>query len=118
MDEPRAGGAAQDRVELGEDVREPLDEVDPDPVRVDVGVVGGEGLVDEVVDLRGHLDPRRPSPDDDERQLGLGDLVPHQGDLLEALYDAVADALGVLYTPHGQAVLFDAGDAEEVGLAA
>ena len=118
LSEPGAGGPAQGGIELGQDVRQRLEQVDPDAVRVDVRVVGREVLVDEGVDLGGHLDPGSPATDDHEGELGLGHLVPDEGDLLEALYDPVADALGVLDAPHGQAVLLHAGDAEEVGLAA
>ena len=95
-----------------------LYKVDPDAVRVDVRVVGREVLVDEGVDLGGHLDPGSPATDNHESELGLGHLVADEGDLLEALYDAVADALGVFDAPHGHAVLLDTGDAEKVWLPA
>jgi len=41
-----------------------------------------------------HLDPGRPGTDNHESELGLGHLVADEGDLLKALYDAVAHALG------------------------
>jgi hypothetical protein len=93
-----------------------LEEEDPDPVRVYVRVVGLQSLVDEVVELRGRLDAGGAPPDNHEGQLGFRDLAPHQRDLLETFDHPVANLLGVLDTPHGEGVLLDAGDAEEVGL--
>jgi len=83
-----------------QDVVEPLDEEYPDAVRVYVRVIGRQGLVNERVELRGHLNPRRPTADNHEGELGLRDLLSHQGDLLEALDDPVADALGVFDASH------------------
>src|SRR5215211_6998633 len=118
VEEPGAGGAAQGGVELGQDVWQGLYKVDPDAVRVDIRVVGREVLVDEGVDLGGHLDPGSPAPDNHKSELGLWHLVADEGDLLEALYDAVAQAHGVPDSPHGHAVLLDTGDAEKVWLPA
>src|SRR3712207_5192572 len=115
VDHPGAGGPSQGRVELGQDVREGFDEDYPYAVRVDVRIVRCEVLVHEGVDLRSRLDPRRPAADDHEGELGLRDLSPYQGDLLETFYDPVADALGVLDASHLEAVLLDPRDAEEVG---
>src|SRR3954463_5677454 len=70
------------------------------------------------MDLRGNLYPRRAPADNHEGELGLRDLALHQGNLLEALDHTVADDLGVFDTSHGQTMLLDTGDAEEVRLAA
>src|SRR5215208_4048219 len=118
VEEPGARGAAQGRVELGQDVWQGLYKVDPYTVRVDIRIVGREILVDEGVDLGGHLDPCSPATDNHESELGLRHLVADEGDLLEAFYDAVAEAHGVLHPPHGHAVLLDTGDAEKVWLPA
>src|SRR5215208_5353938 len=56
VEEPGSGGAPQGGVELGQDVRQGLYEVDPDAIRVDIRIVGREVLVNEGVDLGGHLD--------------------------------------------------------------
>jgi hypothetical protein len=117
VDHPGAGGLAQRGIQLRQDVRESFEQENADAVRVYVRVVRGQVLVDEGVDLRGHLDPGRAAAYDHEGQLGLGHLAPDERDLLKAFYDPIADALGVLDTPHGQAVLLYAGDAEEVGQA-
>src|SRR5919112_3345120 len=118
VEEPGAGGAPQGGVELGQDVGQGLYQVDPDAVGIYVRVVGGEMLVDEGVDLGSHLDPRRAPADHHESQLGVGHLIADEGDLLETLYNAVADLLGVLDSPHGQAVFLDTGNAEKVRLPA
>src|ERR671913_86669 len=55
VEEPGACGAPQGGVELGQDVGQGLYQVDPDAGRIYVRVVGGEVLVDEGVDLGGHL---------------------------------------------------------------
>jgi hypothetical protein len=74
--------------------------------------------VDQGVDLRSRLDPRRAPANNHEGELGLRDLTSHQRDFFEAFDHAVADTLGVFDTPHSESVLLDAGDAEEVCLAA
>src|SRR3712207_1754142 len=63
VEEPGAGGAPQGGVELGQDIGQGLYEVDPDAIRVDIRVVGREVLVDEAVDLGGHLDPGSTATD-------------------------------------------------------
>src|SRR5919107_1165025 len=118
VEEPAAGGAPKGGVELGKDVGQGLYKVDPDAGRIYVRVVGGEMLVDEGVDLGGHLDTCRAAADHHESQLGVGHLIADEGDLLETLNNAVADLLGVLDSSHGQAVLLDTGNAEEVRLTA
>jgi hypothetical protein len=74
--------------------------------------------VDEGVDLGSHLDPGGPTADNNKSELGLGHFIADEGDLLEALYDAIAEAHGVFDPPHGHAVLLDTGDAEKVWLPA
>src|SRR5215216_832543 len=114
VEEPGAGGSPQGRVELGQDVGQGLQKVDPDAIRIDIRVVGGQVFVDEGVDLGRHLDPCRTATDDHEGEFGIRHLVADEGDLLEALYDAVADPLCVVDAPHGHAVLLDTGDAEKI----
>ena len=87
-------------------------------MRVYVWVVGGQVLVHEGVDLRRDLDPGGAAANDDEGELGLRYVTPDQGDLLEAFDDPIPYGLGVLDAPHGEAVLLDPRDAEEVGQAA
>ena len=116
--ELRGGRTAQRGVELGEDLWSVLDDEDLDLVYVDVREVGGQRFVDESVDLGRRLDPRGPAAYDDEGELRVGWLYGVEGGLLEALYDAVADPQRVREPAQREAVLPDAGDAEEVRLAA
>src|SRR5918997_444506 len=115
------------RVQLLQDLLVGVHQHDLDPVQVDVRVVGGEGLVGQSVELGGYLHTGRATPYDDEGQLGLRELVipvrlrsfvAGQGDLFEAFDHAVADALRVGEALHADAVLLDAGDAEESGVRA
>jgi hypothetical protein len=55
-------------VELSQDVGTRFEQDDPDPVGVDVRVVGGQGFVDNAVDLGGNLYPRGAAPYDNEGQ--------------------------------------------------
>ena len=105
-------------IELLQDIRTRFEQKDPDPVRVDVRVVGGQGFVDEGVDLGGNLHPCGAAPYDDEGQRRLRDLTVREGSLLEAFDHPVTDAQSVPEPPHRQAVLLDARDAEEVRLPA
>src|SRR5918994_3293338 len=93
-----------------------------DPIQVDVRVVGGEGFVGQSVELGGYLHPGRAASYNDEGELRLRDLVvaislrgfvAGQGDLLEAFDHSVADALRIGEALNADAVLLDAGDAEE-----
>src|SRR5215211_4244336 len=118
VEEPGAGGAPQGGVELGQDVWQGLYEVDPDAIRVDIRIVGREVLVHECVDLGGHLDSSSPTADNHKSEFGIWHFIADEGDLLEALYDAIAEAHGVFDPPHGHAVLLDTGDAEKVRLPA
>src|SRR5215211_4158830 len=118
VEEPGSGGAPQSGVELGQDVGQGLYKVDPDAVGVDIRVVGREVLVDEGVDLGGHLDPGSTPTDNHKGEFGLWHFIPDEGDLLESLDDAIAEAHGVFDPPHGHAVLLDTGDAEKVWLPA
>src|SRR5215203_4513352 len=113
--EPGAGGASEGGIQFQQDVRQRFEEVDPDAVRVDVGVVRREVFVHERMDLGGDLDARGSSTYDHEGELGVWHLVAYERDFLEALYDTIAYALSVLDPPHGHAVFGDPGDAEEVG---
>src|SRR5215211_294154 len=103
-----AGRPPQGRVELLEDLLVTVDEDYPDPVRVDVRVVGGEDLVNQLVQLRGRLYARGTAAYDDEGQLRVGDLAAGQGRLLVALDDPVAYLLGRPDTLHADGVLLDA----------
>src|SRR3712207_8599801 len=51
-------------------------------------VIGDQEVVDQVVELGGHLDPRRAAADDDEGQPRIRDLAVCQRGLFVALYDA------------------------------
>src|SRR5688572_23778479 len=75
VEEPGAGGAPQGGVELGQDVWQGLYEVDPDAIRVDIRVVGRKILVDEGVDLGGHLDPGSPTADNHKSEFGFGHFI-------------------------------------------
>src|SRR5215204_1236938 len=81
-------------------------------LRIYVRVVGNEARLKEVVQLGGHLHPRRPAPDDHEGQLGIGHVSPRQRRLLVALDDTVADLLPRPDPLYADGVLFDAGDPE------
>ena len=105
-------------IEFSQNIRPRFEQDDPDPVRVDVRVVGGQGFVDDSVDLGGNLYPRGAAPYDDEGQRRFRDISVREGGLLEAFDHPIADAQGVPEPPHRQAVLLDARDAEEVRLPA
>src|SRR5919107_2344492 len=110
------------RVQFLQDLLVGVHQHDLDPVQVDVRVVGRESLVGQSVELGGYLHPGRSTSYNHEGELRLRDLivavplrgfVAGQGYLLEAFDHAVADALRVGEALHADAVLLDAGDAEE-----
>jgi hypothetical protein len=113
-----AGRAPEGRVELLEDLLVAVHEDYADAVRVYVRVIRGEDVVDQLVQLRGSLDPRGPATYYDERQLRGGALALSQGGLLVALDDPVADLLRGPDARHADGVPLDTGNAEVRGLAA
>jgi hypothetical protein len=91
-DQLGAGRGPESGVEFCQDMRPRFEQYDPDPVRVDVRIVGSQGFVDEGVDLGGNLYPRGAAPYDDEGQRRVRDLAVREGGLLEAFDHPVADA--------------------------
>src|SRR3712207_1522885 len=75
-------------------------------------VIGDQEVVDQVVELGGHLDPRRAAADDDEGQPRVRDLAVYQRGFFVALYDAVADRLSRVEAIDADTVFLYSGYAE------